>query len=488
MVDNQWKKYRNTSKVIAVLFILILILVCAATAWTTAVSDTPNPPPSLSPSPSHIAYKDASDNQIDDSALLTNLLARHDHVVIPSGVTLKIAGVDVGSGKRISGPGTISKLDSAPYALHIVGKDVAIDGLRFKPQKVFGQPNCDIKLGDGSGDISILQNHFEGGTGPYSAICAAEDTEAAGGTEYEQHAKGILITGNIFIGYVRPLYFHSVDNVTVQGNIIRNTIRDAIRLRENDGYVIIDGNQFFDIGRDDNKTQTQDAIDSCWSGHKLVITNNIVRRTASVGFDIKGQQTYSGQGSSSVIIANNHISETAYSGIVLAGNYQGKPIHTVVVQGNILENNSRVGKIGHAALWVKGSARHITIANNQVAFNRNQGISVRTHKGTFDHSVVDVLITGNSVFNNGIKDEQKSIGIHVLGVDGLILSNNIVSNDPALDNAEQRIGLFVAPSKTVRNAIVRDNIVRGHDTQTILESGGLETENSQTEFFIEDES
>ena len=420
---------------------------------------------------------DQNDHQRNDSEFLERLLAKNDHVIIPAGVELRVGGVDVGPGKRVSGPGRLSKIRDAPYALKIVGKNVVIDDLHFQPQKVFGQPNCDIKLGDGAGNIQIRNNYFEGGTGPYSAICAANDIESAEGTEYEHHVKGVLITNNIFNGYVRPLFFHSVDNLTIQGNILRESIRDAIRLRENDGYVIINSNQFFDIGRDDGLDQTQDAIDSCWSGLKLVITDNIVRRTACIGFDIKGKQNYSGQGSSSVIIANNHISETASSGIVLAGSYKKKPIHTVIVEGNILEHNSRIAKNGSAAIWVKGAARYITIANNHVAFNWNRGITVQTRSGKFDGTVTGIQITGNTVLNNGKNNQTYSIGIYILGVDGLILSENMVVNDTFLENPLQKIGVVVAPEKTLHSAIIRDNIIRGHTRQLVL-NGVIATDNS----------
>ena len=410
-----------------------------------------------------------NDPRRNDSELLKGLLAKHDHVVIPAGVALRIGYVDIGSEKRISGPGIIRKMHKASYALHAVGKNIVIDNLNFQPQQVFGQPNCDIKLGENAADVQINSNYFKGGTGPYSAICAADDSEAAQGREYKNHVKGVLITNNIFIGYVRQLFLHSVDNLTIQGNLFRDSIRDAIRLRENDGYVIINGNQFFDIGRDDGTPQTQDAVDSCWSGLKLVITDNIVRRTALVGFDIKGKQTYDGQGSSSVIIANNHISETASSGIVLAGNYQEKPIHTIIVEGNILEHNSRLAKIGNAALWVKGSARYITIANNHIAFNRNRGITVQTRNGKFNGTVTGVQVIGNMVFNNGVVNSPDSIGINIVGVDGLIVSGNIVSNDNVLDNPNQKIGIMIRPEQTVHSAVVRNNIVRGHVRQIILD-------------------
>ena len=106
----------------------------------------------------------ACDGAGDDSALLQQMINDSDHVTIPAGTVYNVGGVDVPSGKRISGPGVICKSDDAPYALQVTGSNVVIEGLLFRPMSVAGQPNCDIKLGDGARDVRIRDNHFYGKT------------------------------------------------------------------------------------------------------------------------------------------------------------------------------------------------------------------------------------------------------------------------------------------------------------------------------------
>jgi len=131
--------------------------------------------------------------QADDSNRLRKMLQKKNHFSIPAGKTLVIGEVDLLPGQSISGPGTIVKRSDAAYALQVVGDNVSISGVNFRPQTVWGQPNCDIKLGDGARDVKITGNHFEGLS--YSAICAADDS-AVGGVEYNDHATGVLVTNN----------------------------------------------------------------------------------------------------------------------------------------------------------------------------------------------------------------------------------------------------------------------------------------------------
>jgi len=392
-----------------------------------------------------------------DSQKLRDLLAQNDHVSLPAGTVWQIGQVDVASFQSISGPGTIQKLSGAPYALRIIGINVTIRDVTFSPQSVSGQPNCDIKLGDGSKDVKITDNHFFGST--YSAVCGADDS-GQGGAEYTNHATNVLITNNTFVEYVRPLYLHSVDNLTIQGNTFRESRRDAIRLRENDGYVIINGNQFLDIGENSSINETQDAIDSYWSGRKLIISDNIIRRTEMVGLDIKGVSGSGSQGSRSVIIANNHISETWGTAIVLHGDYDNNILnHSILVEGNILEHNSRGMVSGEAAIRVKGAAKYVTIADNQVMFNHDRGITVQSRSATSDGTVQSVTVTGNTVVNNG-SVANAGIGLYALGVDSIILSNNLVANDASMENAGYQQSGLVVNSST--NTIINSNLVRCH--------------------------
>lgn len=473
---------------IQILFTLLVLMVMSS--CDNAVNPNPNDNPEVDDEteddfgdPSAVLSE--CDGTVDNSALLQQMIDDNDHVTIPAGTAYTVGGVDVPSGKTISGPGVLCKRDDAPYALRVTGSNVVIEELVFRPMSVAGQPNCDIKLGDGSRDVRIRDNHFTGKPETYSAICGADDS-AVGGSEYSQRSQGVLIIGNVFSQYVRPLFLHSVDNVTVQGNLIRDTTRDAIRLRENDGYAIINGNQFIDIGSDSSSVETQDAVDSFWSGANLTISDNIVRGTESVGFDVKGVAPDGSPGSHNVIIANNQVSGTWYSAVVLHGDFDNDIAnYSLLVDGNIFQGNSRAQVLGNSAIIVKGAARYVSISDNQIVSNTDRGITVQTRDGTFDQSVGGVLISGNTVVNNGISGEDSSIGVYVSGVDGVILTDNIVANDSSLPNPEQKFGIVMSPAETTATAVVRDNILRCHPTAQYSITGGvaatIEAENIVTE-------
>lgn len=398
---------------------------------------------------------------------IRSILDNQKFVIIPNGEVWRVDNLELKSGESILGSGTICKSKLAPVSLIVNGAGIKIENLTFSPQTVSGQPNCDIKLGDGSRDIQISSNRFSGNS--YSAICGADDS-AVGGEAHTVPSSGVIVSDNLFIGYVRPIFLHSVDNINIRNNIIRESLRDGIRLRENDGFVLISGNQFIDIGNRTVSSDTQDAIDTQWSGNRLVITDNIVRRTESVGFDIKGVSlTDESLGSRSVIIANNHISDTLYSGIVLHGNLDtGEENYSIIIESNIIEGATRIGSYSDAAIWAKGAVKYLTIANNQIRSNYARGITVQTRSGLSDGSVTGVHINGNTVINNGVETAASSIGVFLLGVQGAIVNNNTIGNDPTLNNPHTRYGLYV--SKVI-DGIFTNNILRCNSAQQIFVNG-----------------
>ena len=403
----------------------------------------------------------------DKTAVLAADLAADNHAVIPAGEIWPISELTIGSGQKISGEGAICKPSTAKYALLVDGEDITIQDLRFTPQTVSGQPNCDIKLAEGSKDVRISNNHFSGNS--YSAVCAADDT-AVGGSAYSVPAQGIMLNDNTFSGYVRPVYLHSVDNITIENNILRDSKRDAIRLRENDGFALIIGNQFFNIGDGAIATETQDAIDTYWGGNRLVISNNVIRTTQSMGLDIKGVSPSGGDvGSRSVIISNNHISDTLYSGIVLHGNLDtGEVNHTILVEGNIIEGATRNQSYADAAIWVKGMVKYLTIADNQLRSNYARGITIQTRSRQNDGTVAGVHVIGNQLINNGVASAASSIGLYMNGVQGAIVSNNTVGNDSSLDNPTTRYGIYAT---NIQDGIFKDNILRCNANNQITVSG-----------------
>ena len=410
--------------------------------------------------------QEACENLLNKASELRATLDIQQFASIPAGETWRVDGLELKSGEKLSGQGTICKSKLAPVSIEVTGTGVLIENLTFTPQTVSGQPNCDIKLGDGSKDVRIMSNNFTGNS--YSAICGANDS-AVGGAPYSSPVTGVMISDNTFTGYVRPIFLHSVDNISISNNLIRNTLRDGIRLRENDGFALITGNQFINIG-DGISTETQDAIDTFWGGNRLVITDNIVRKTQSVGFDIKGVSPNAEDiGSRSVIIANNHISDTKYSAIVLHGNLDtGETNHTILIEGNIIEGASQSKSYADAAIWAKGAIKYLTIANNQLRSNFARGITIQSRTGKNDGTVVGVHVTGNTLINNGVDSVASSIGLFINGVQGTIVANNTIGNDLTLENPSTRYGIYAT---NIVDGIFKDNILRCNISNSITVSG-----------------
>lgn len=409
----------------------------------------------------------ACDSLADQSAAMRASLDQNKSISVPANQTWRVDGLELLDDESINGQGTICKATSSPYALKVSGKNVQISNLTFRPQTVSGQPNCDIQLADGASQVRIQSNHFEGNS--YSAICGANES-ALGGVAHQQPATGVILSQNTFVGYVRPIFLHSVNNITISDNILSDSLHDAIRLRENNGQVLISGNQFINVGARTPSADTQDAIDSFWSGQKLIISDNIVSRTEGVGFDIKGvDPENAGIGSRSVIIANNHISETFDSALVLHGDLDnGQANHTILITGNIIEDSVRSGSYADAVIWAKGAVKYLTIADNQLRSNQARGITVQTRSGQSDGSVAGVHITGNMLINNGVSDAPSSIGIFALGVQGINVSNNTVGNDLTLANPYTRYGIYLSQ---IVDGIVKNNILRCNSASAISVAG-----------------
>lgn len=402
------------------------------------------------------------DGVTDDSAAFQNaadyaLSSGNKNLYVPVG-QYNCVEVDIDS-IRIYGEGTIKKLITGVYGIQLLGDSPEVDGLKFEPYVISGQPNADIKLGDGCNNPYIHNCKFNSPIGGriYSAITSADDPSVGGGDfPYTTNITQARITNNIFVGYTRPIYLFCLDGYSIVSNSFKDSSFDAIRIREIIGNGLITNNLFQDVGDvaavDD---QTRDAIDTAFSGYQLTIANNIIKGTHYSGIDVKGTVAQGeGYGSSEVIITGNQISATRYSGIAITG------VGKFLICNNVIRgcNTSDEG-VGFAAIYVKetGTAvvpSNIQISNNIVEYNNARGISV-------EESTAFVDIESNHCINN------KDTGINYQhGADSYgIISRNTCVNRPAetLGN-EQLIGLSIAsssassPTLIIEGNILKDNV------------------------------
>lgn len=409
------------------------------------------------------------DGITDDSTAFNKTLLLFDEIFISSCKEYLIGEVDILSEKIINGNGKIKKKTSTESAFHIKGENVIITNVKFEGDTTSGQPNCDIKLGDGSKNIRITKCSFNSSI--YSAIAGSVDTGSSGEL-YTVNVSGVVISNNVFNGYIRPLHLHSIDNITINHNIIRDTAYDGIRLRENDGFIIINSNQFVNIGNGNwSDSQTRDAIDTYWSGQNLIITNNIIRETANTGIEIKGFAPDGINGSGKVIISNNQISKCRYSGIFIAGDsdYDGlgnyKFIENVIVNSNIItECNQNIlvdGAIGDAAILLKFLYRNISITDNHVISNYSRGIFLNNEVESKEISD-SVIIKGNICVNNGHDGLTNSAGIYISAINNVIVEGNFCKNQLDKLNPYQNIGIYISPSgsgyTSTKSTIIKNNM------------------------------
>ncbi len=430
-------------------------------------------------------------------------------VIIPADEELTVANWRIPLGKRIIGPGSILLnvhadagliIDPSLRVVHVKVSDpkrriinnvmtaTVIEGVFFSRNKSCLEEDacnkfavsektaaqaCNIKILPGGrtylhqtakktyiigepGHILIRNNEFRNIAVNRTAICGGATSTSQ--SEYERFSKpaavrrrgapafGLSISGNSFIGFKRHVALDQVEHVTIQDNIFTRSIGSSIVLRSEVGKTLIEGNQFFDIGNPDGGGDSADAIDSQWSGDQLTIANNVIRRVAVFGLDIKnmawsdeiplGSKTkhhWPGKyidykagrsGSRGVIISGNNISETQASAIRIAGAAAqgstknsvarlGHPNHSILISGNVVhEANTRCDNSG-AIQVTTGAVRYVNITGNAVTNTCGHGIEVHSLTSADKripgdqtgierlHRIIGVRINGNMVVNNG---------------------------------------------------------------------------------------
>lgn len=424
----------------------------------------------------------------DATLAFTSALSEKEEVFAKSGEVYLVGDVSV-TGKKVTGGATIKKVASAESAFHLLGEGSQISGMVFDAESVSGQPKTDIKLGDGAKNCQISGNTFKSPI--YSAISGAVDS-LQGGVPYLDMVSGVTITDNVFRSgegkYARPVYLHSVENITIYGNIFRDCNFDAIRLRENDGYCIIDTNQFIDIGDPswiDN--QTRDAVDVYWGGAALTISNNIVRNTAFAAFDIKGISDAAINKTRRVIITGNQIEKTRFNAIYIAGDLAHTTgdnvyIDSINISNNIIEAAGQDPSGAHG-IYLENMAKYVTISENMVLSCFGRGIYAHNSDQSKD-IVKSLSVCDNICVNNGLQSNQvqTEAGINLQAIDGLLVRGNICENDTEMDNPYQASGIFLqsvagvfAPEKT---ALITGNICRNNTVSQIsTESNGSRANN-----------
>ena len=442
---------------------------------------------------------------VDETANFVRAFASASALFLPEGNY--IVGDLVLNGKNLFGQGTLIKEANAQDTLIVQGDGTKIKGIYFRSTST-GVRRSEIKLDDGCKNVTISDCDFEGSI--YGCITADTNGVNDKALTFVNRASNIQIANNIFKGYVRPLYLHSVEDVLINANSFRDTLRDAIRIRQDSGFLSITNNMFKDIGEFSPSIverpanwistggvyevgdqvsvppfgiyecntahtsttllnpatggsslwdpvsiayfETMDAIDTFWSGKEMIIANNMIDTTASVGIDIKGSEPSGDYSTTSVIVANNEIKNTFGIGL----NFHSAstiiddrgdiviPARTINLSGGNIESTAQFKYID---IFFKAVNQGTAGNSISLVFNGTDDID----------TVVDawnLANVGNEVEAKGAKaDEHYYIG-------NSIITGNIFDgcNAERYDVSQPAINLRQGSS----NVTISDNIVRNH--------------------------
>jgi len=213
----------------------------------------------------------------------------------------------------------------------------------------------------------------------------------------------------------------------------------------------------------------RDAIDLFASGNDVIVSNNILRGNLEHGIDIKRNTTDYPQQFygyvQKILILGNLIEDNQQRGVSI--NQLSNSVddnHTIIVSNNVFAGNYQ------DAINVSGN--YINVENNM--FFRNCSAT------SGDYSAIRVLgmpakrikglnISNNQVMNNG-SSTKTTTGINILAfVDDSNVTGNVIINDTAIENPNQKVGLYVNGDCT--NITVRQNKIKGHTRNAWIKNG-----------------
>jgi nitrous oxidase accessory protein NosD len=282
---------------------------------------------------------------------------------------------------------------------------------------------ADDELTENSEDLIVSNCRFSGKA--YSAVSGDINGSDDSSLFFKKPARRIHIINNSFAGYVSPLYFHSIEEVIVRNNFFQDSFYDAIRLRQRVKKVIIESNQFKNIGTS-KQVVSRDAIDTYWSGVELIIRANILEDISALGFDIKGVDPDGLYKNSYINVSDNIIKKTGYSAILVSS--AQKPVKgpwshvgPVVIRGNLIENAHTINEqVNNAAIWFRHGVADGIISGNVIknSFGHAIGVNNFEKKAPINENIV---VTQNII--NGC-----SSGIYLHKVNGKVVKDNIIKN------------------------------------------------------------
>lgn len=391
------------------------------------------------------------DGKSDDTKAFEQALAQFGEAYVPKGVwclaELKILG------QRLYGVGTLKALDHRD-TIKVMGRGSQIEGLRFATTN--SRTKAEIRLCEGASDIQITQCQFEGKA--YSVVAADQNGADDDLLVYKSPAQRVLFAHNMVRGYVVPVYLHNVTDILINDNFFTESFYDAIRTRQAVERIVISNNIFENIGISAEEV-TRDAVDCFWSGRELIIIGNVIRKTGSIGFDIKGHEPKGKYHTGNVIVAHNYLEGTNYSSILLSsgGSRKSSPVLAgpIAIKHNTIVGGNRKGQSVHdAGIWLHHGVQHVQIVGNQIMNHQGHGISF-TH--AFPGAAKSRMIQVNDNMITGCRYKGEAAGIFGQQMEMLQIRQNMVDECDLTWSFER-----MPDSKAFReNLQMEDNFFKG---------------------------
>lgn len=408
-------------------------------------------------------YGAISDGKSDATKAIKACLKEHASAYVPKTKLGFIAGEIILNQSKIHGQGALTRSKNSKFTILTKGKNCEIDGIIFKSQNSnYTNGVSDIIIGEGSESIRIHNCIFESSN--YCSISADKNSESDLKLTYKSPVKSIIISKNIFKGsYSRALYLHSIEELQIMNNIIEQTLFDGVRLRQRIKKCIISKNLFNNIGTKKHR-DSQDAIDTYWSGEELIISDNIIKNCAKNAIEVKGVSPDSTGATGKVIITGNEILNTAYSAIhISSGASKTIKVKDFIIANNIIKKSGTAGmEKGNAAVFIRHGVENLVINSNIISENNSRGIFLANIEKESE-TIKNVTISANNLVDNGNKNE--GYAILSSGVENCIISANNIDNK----NGLQKVAIAITDQRDkTSTVIVSSNIISANHQEAIL--------------------
>lgn len=354
----------------------------------------------------------------------------------------------------------------------------------FEGNTVFNCPDDYVDLNACCRHWRIIGNHFYDNTGVTNTTKDAAEMLDCGGhpsdTDYCEHitvANNTYDLGGVFYTAIRVK--HPARNVTITGNIIRNS-RTTVTVNDVAGI--------FSSGSE-----------------QITIANNVLQGVyRGISIDVPtGVSTVDG-----IIVAHNNIRAVTEHGIILAPSGSSLDYSSVLIDGNVVDavtptaNQYGIYINRTTGAWLKGNivknfgdatgglgiycastasgvrveGGEVTGCYSGIAFNSGacsaRGVSVHTNLGYgIDIRGDYALVTGCDIYNNSTASAGSNPAI-VLGASsgtrlGVVITGNQLYDTRVGGSRTQKSGVRIGGTAVGSNCLITDNWIYNNLTTTI---------------------